>query len=66
MEWLMADPPPGFKIEGQVMRFSVSKHDTEIIGCCADFAHTFLARIPSFVWKDRQITPPRFREALVS
>ena len=66
MEWLMADPPPGFKIEGQVMRFSVSKHDTEIIGSCADFAHAFFARVPSFVWKDRQITPPRFREALVA
>ena len=66
MEWLMADPPPGFKIEGQVMRFSVSQHDTEQIGACADFAHAFFARVPSFVWKDLQITPPRFRAALAA
>ena len=66
MEWLMADPPPGFKIEGQVMRFSVSQHDTEMIGACADFAHAFFARVPSFVWKDLQITPPRFRAALAA
>ena len=66
MEWLMADPPPGFKIEGQVMQFSVSQHDTEQIGACADFAHAFFARVPSFVWKDLQITPPRFRAALAA
>ncbi len=66
MEWLMADPPPGFKIEGQVMQFSVSHHDTEQIGACADFAHAFFARVPSFVWKDLQITPPRFRAALAA
>ena len=66
MEWLMADPPPGFKIEGQVMQFSVSQHDTEQIGSCADFAHAFFARVPSFVWKDLQITPPRFRAALAA
>ena len=65
MEFLMAAPPPGFRIEGQQMRFSVSEHDTELIGSCADFAHAFLARIPSFVWKDLQVTPPRFR-ALVA
>ena len=63
MEWLLADPPPGFRIEGQVMRFSVDKHDTEVIGSCADFAHAFFARVPSFVWKDLQITPPQFRAA---
>jgi hypothetical protein len=61
MEFLMAAPPPGFRIEGQQMRFSVSEHDTELIGYCADFAHAFLGRIPSFVWKDLQVTPPRFR-----
>jgi hypothetical protein len=64
MEWLMANPPPGFKIEGQVMRFSVARHDTRLIGDCADFAHAFFARVPSFVWKDLQITPPRFRAVI--
>jgi hypothetical protein len=61
MEFLMAVQPPGFRIEGDGMRFSVDKHDTELIGFCADFAHEFFARVPSFVWKDLQITPPAFR-----
>ena len=61
MEFLMAVQPPGFRIEGNGMRFSVDKHDTELIGFCADFAHEFFARVPSFVWKDFQITPPAFR-----
>jgi hypothetical protein len=43
------------------MRFSVDKHDTQLIGFCADFAHEFFARVPSFVWKNLQITPPQFR-----
>ena len=53
--------PPGFVINGPVMRFEVPKHHTETIGFCADFAHDFLSRVPSFVWQDRQITPPPFR-----
>jgi hypothetical protein len=61
MEFLMAAQPPGFRIEGSVMRFSVDKHDTQLIGFCADFAHEFLSRVPSFVWKNLQITPPAFR-----
>jgi hypothetical protein len=61
MEFLMAVRPPGFRIEGNGMRFSVDKHDTQLIGFCADFAHEFFARVPSFVWKDLQITPPAFR-----
>jgi hypothetical protein len=60
MEFLMAIQPPGFRIEGNVMRFSVDKHDTQLIGFCADFAHEFFARVPSFVWKNLQITPPQF------
>jgi hypothetical protein len=36
------------------MRFSVDKHDTELIG----FEHQFSSRVPSFVWKNLQITPP--------
>jgi hypothetical protein len=61
MEYLMAVQPPGFRIEGDVMRFSVDKHDTQLIGLCADFAHEFFSRVPSFVWKNLQITPPAFR-----
>ena len=61
MEFLMARQPPGFRIQADVMRFSVDKHDTELIGFCADFAHEFFARVPSFVWKNLQITPPEFR-----
>lgn len=61
MEFLTAVQPPGFRIEGNGMRFSVDKHDTELIGFCADFAHEFFGRVPSFVWKDLQITPPAFR-----
>jgi hypothetical protein len=37
----VAIQPPGFRIEGNVMRFSVDKHDTQLIGFCADFAHEF-------------------------
>jgi hypothetical protein len=61
MEFLIAAEPPAFRIEGDVMRFSVDKHDTQLIGFCADFAHEFFSRVPSFVWKDMQITPPAFR-----
>ena len=61
MEFLMARQPPGFRIQADVMRFSVDKHDTELIGFCADFAHEFFGRVPSFVWKNLQITPPEFR-----
>jgi hypothetical protein len=61
MEFLMAVQPPGFRIKGNVMRFSVDKHDTQLIGFCADFAHEFLSHVPSFVWKNLQVTPPAFR-----
>ena len=55
MEYLMAVHPPGFRIEADVMRYSVDKHDTQLIGFCADFAHQFLSRVPSFVWKNLRI-----------
>jgi hypothetical protein len=61
MEFLMAAQPPGFRIAGKGMRFSVDKHDTQLIAFCADFAHEFFGRVPSFVWKNLQITPPTFR-----
>jgi hypothetical protein len=61
MEFIMAVRPPGFRIEGNGMRYSVDKHDTQLIGFCAAFAHEFFARVPSFVWKDLRITPPKFR-----
>jgi hypothetical protein len=61
MEYLMRVQPPGFVINGALLRFEVSEHDTVTIGICADFAHEFLSRVPSFVWRDRQLTPPQFR-----
>ncbi len=61
MEFLMAVAPPGIQIEGNLMRFLVSSHDTETLGFCADFAHDFFARVPSFVWKNLGIAPPAFR-----
>jgi hypothetical protein len=57
----MTVQPPGFRIEGSLMRFSVDKHETQLIGLCADFAHEFFSRVPSFVWRDLQITPLAFR-----
>lgn len=64
MEFLMASDPPDFQIEGRIMRFLVSQHDSVLIGRCADFAHEFLARFPSFVWDDLHLEPPRFRSAV--
>ncbi len=61
MEFLMAVRPPGIRIEGNLMRFLVTSHDTETLGFCADFAHDFLARVPSFVWKDLGVSSPSFR-----
>jgi hypothetical protein len=64
MEYLMRAQPPGFRIEGQLIRFEPAAHDTLLIGQCADFAHEFLARIPTFVWRDLQVTPPPFRSTV--
>ena len=61
MEFLLAAAPPGFRIEGNVMRYGVSTHDTLLLGFCADFAHEFFARVPTFVWGDLGVTPPQFR-----
>jgi hypothetical protein len=61
MEFLLAVQPPDFRIEADVLRFSAARHDTQLIGFCADFAHEFFSRVPSFVWKDLQISPPAFR-----
>ncbi|HET9647183.1 MAG TPA: hypothetical protein VFP34_03015 [Microlunatus sp.] len=61
MEYLLRMRPPGFTIDGQWIRFYPGQHDTLLIGLCADVAHGFLGRIPSFVWKDLAVTPPAFR-----
>ena len=61
MEFLMAVAPPGIRIEGHLVRFLVSTHDTATLGFCADFAHDFFARVPSFVWDDLGLRPPAFR-----
>lgn len=63
MEWLTHMGAPGFTIEHGFMRFYPGSHDTEAIGWAADFAHEFFARVPSFVWKDLQVTPLQFRVA---
>src|SRR4029453_3351500 len=56
MEFLMAAEPPGFGFAGNGMRFSVDNHDTQLIGFCADFAHEFFGRVPSFAGKTRKTT----------
>jgi hypothetical protein len=61
MEFLVAAPPPPFRLEDHQMRFNVSTHDTLLIGYCADFAHSFFARVPPFVWANLGVTPPAFR-----
>ncbi|GAA3618595.1 hypothetical protein [Microlunatus ginsengisoli] len=61
MEYLMSMRPPAFSIDGQLIRFFPSQHDTLLIGLCADVAHGLLARVPPFVWKDLQVAPPTFR-----
>nr|WP_294690914.1 hypothetical protein [uncultured Friedmanniella sp.] len=66
MEFLMAVRPPGVRIEGSLMRFRVDAHDTETLGFCADFAHEFWARVPSYVWKNLQVRPPAFRRGALT
>lgn len=61
MEFLLAAQPPGFRIESGLVRFQVGAHDSETLGFCADFAHEFFSRVPSFVWQNLQVTPPAFR-----
>lgn len=63
MEYLTWARPPGFRIDGSVMQFAIPAHDTLLIGQCADFAHEFLARVPSFVWDNLGVQPPQFRSA---
>lgn len=64
MEYLLRTQPLGFTIEGELMRFTPSVHDTWVIGRCADFAHELFARVPSFVWDDLGVQPPPFRRQL--
>ncbi len=66
MEYLVAANPPQFRIEDHQMRFSVSTHDQLMVGYCADFAHEFFGRVPSFVWKNLGVAQPGFRRALES
>lgn len=64
IEYLMSVDPPDMEIEGDLVLFPDSVSDTLQIGRCADFAHEFLARVPSFVWADLGLAPPRFRAAI--
>ena len=63
MEFMMAVDPPDFRIEDHLMRFALSSHDTLLIGLCADFAHEFFGRVPSFVWHDLGVERPEFRRS---
>lgn len=63
IEFLMATGAPDFRMEGQLIRYTPSIHDSLLVGQLADFPHEFLGRIPSFVWRDLGINPPRFRTA---
>ena len=64
MQYLAWARPPGFSIEGAVLRFAPDVHDQFLLARCADFAHEFLARVPSFVWADLGVRPPRFRSSV--
>lgn len=64
MEFLLAVAPPGFAIAGGLMRFDVRQHDSVTVGLVADFAHEFFRRVPTFVWADLGLRPPRFRSTL--
>ena len=48
-------------LANDLVRFLVSTHDTATLGFCADFAHDFFARVPSFVWDNLGVRPPAFR-----
>ncbi len=63
MEFLLAAGAPDFGMEGQLIRYTPRTHDSLLIGHLADFPHEFLSRVPSFVWRDLGIDPPRFRTA---
>lgn len=64
MEYLLNHGAPDFQLEGQLLRFTPDEHDSLLIGRLADFAHEFLGRVPSFVWRDLGIEPPHFRTAV--
>lgn len=53
MEFLTAYPAPDFAISADGhMRFDVRDHEPRTINHHTNFAHGFLARVPSFVWKE--------------
>ncbi len=66
MEFLVAANPPHFRIEDRQMRFAVTTHDQLMVGYCADFAHEFFGRVPSFVWDNLGVAQPTFRRAIES
>jgi hypothetical protein len=46
MEFLMERAAAGLPDRGRCAALSVDKHDTQLIGLCADLAHEFLGRVP--------------------
>lgn len=62
MEFMLAYQPASFHIQNGIMRFYMGANAPEYLMHCADFAHAFFARVPSFVWKDLGVAqPPKFR-----
>ena len=68
MDFLTAYGPAPFCIDthGRIC-FQVGENNPQIIAHCANFAHGFLGRVPSFVWKNLGVTQgepevPTFRE----
>jgi hypothetical protein len=60
MEYLEAVRPLPFVVQGSVMRFFPPRHDSLLLGECADLAAGLWSRVPSFVWKDLGEVPPAF------
>jgi hypothetical protein len=52
MEYLMANPPVGFRIADNWVWFSPGQHSHPTIAHCSAFIRGFLSRIPRFVWRD--------------
>lgn len=64
MEYLMAVHPPHFEVAGSTLRVR-SHHDEHWIAATAGQLEGFLARVPSWVWKNLGVGVPTFtREEL--
>ncbi len=59
MEYLLANRPPSFTVQGAVLRVS-SHHDPEWLAGALTTVTGFLARVPGWVWKDLGVVEPAF------